>query len=219
MRPGRSFLQGETPACGKPTLSGLPLRLRTARLSLRAWREADRPYLAAMISALPPSHWYRKAGRNPDRTGVVWCLELPERFVCIGCIGLYLLDAEAGAAELGCLLLPEYGDATLIAEAQTSVLECGFGQARLESIVIAAADEAGARRVLRELGLTGKECLRSRPPHGRRRPDGPVLCRISRETWQQRYVLAERPGRFPAGPARVVPLRPSPVIDGDEPRE
>jgi RimJ/RimL family protein N-acetyltransferase len=202
-----SLSESKAPPDGMPLLCSLPREIWTARLILRVGCERDLSSLIAATSDLPPWHWQPERG-PPRPRSIHWILGLPGQEACIGCIGLSLLGGGARIAEMGCVLHPGRSDRGFAAEAETAVLECGFGQAGLDAIVVAAADDACSRRILRELGLAIPEALRSSDTLWRHLPDSPALCRITQEAWRRRYTRAgrDRAQRAMKGDAEIVPL-------------
>ena len=71
-----------------------------------------------------------------DNSGITWCISLPEnKKQLIGTIGFWRLEKHNYRAEIGYMLHPQYWNKGFMQEAIKAVIEYGFKQMRLHSIM------------------------------------------------------------------------------------
>ncbi len=71
-----------------------------------------------------------------DNNGITLCICLPENpHQLIGTIGLWRIEKENHRAEIGYMLLPQYWNKGFMQEAVKAVIEYGFTQMKLHSIM------------------------------------------------------------------------------------
>jgi RimJ/RimL family protein N-acetyltransferase len=145
--------------------------LRTERLLLRQWREADIAPFAAMnadptvmqfFPSLRTAHETRElvdrltAGFAADRMGF-WALELPGEAPFIGFAGIKPVSFPAPftpAVEIGWRLAPRFWGMGLATEAARASLADGFGRCRLREIVaFAVPGNTRSRAVMDRIGM------------------------------------------------------------------
>jgi RimJ/RimL family protein N-acetyltransferase len=145
--------------------------LRTERLLLRTWREADIAPFAAM-NVDPAVMEFFPALRTPDETrGLVdrltasfaadrmgfWALELPGEAPFIGFAGIMRVSFPAPftpAVEIGWRLAPRFWGMGLATEAARASLADGFGRCGLREIVsFTVPDNRRSRAVMARIGM------------------------------------------------------------------
>lgn len=151
----------------------MAVALRTPRLLLREWRDADREPFAAMCADPElQRHFYRpptdRAGcdawldrmlahKNEHGFGY-WAVELPGEAALVGAIGLTRVRHTgfpcAPAVEIGWRLARSYRGRGCATEAARAVLDDGFGRLGLSEIVAFTlpANERSSR-VMERLGM------------------------------------------------------------------
>lgn len=169
--------------------------VRTARLLLRGWTDADRaPYAALNADPrvrefLGPLLTPEEASAQLDRIVAhweahgfgLWCVDLDG--TCIGFTGLSSPGFMAGV-EVGWRLAAAHWGQGYATEAARAALSFGFGHAGLDEIVsLTAVQNVRSRRVMEKLGMT-------RDPHDDfDHPYAPpelrrhVLYRLSYDAW------------------------------------
>jgi RimJ/RimL family protein N-acetyltransferase len=173
--------------------------IRTERLLLRGWTDADRAAYAAIngdpavMATIGPLQTREQTDETIDRmmaewdaNGLgLWCVDLDGE--CIGFTGLNVPWFEASftpCVEVGWRLASSHWGNGYAPEAGRAALEYGFGEHGLAEIVsFTAAVNRKSRRVMEKLGMTrdpdGDFEHPGVPEGNRLRPH--VLYRISRE--------------------------------------
>jgi RimJ/RimL family protein N-acetyltransferase len=146
--------------------------LRTARLLLRRWREADResfaalnsdPYVMeffpALLTRADSDHLIDRIGTEFDRYGYgLWALELRTTGELIGFTGLGTPSFQAHftpAVEVGWRLARSAWGQGYASEAGRAALAFGFEQAGLGEIVsFTSAGNSRSRAVMERIGMT-----------------------------------------------------------------
>jgi len=144
----------------------MPIRLRTPRLILREWRDADTAAFAAMSAdaamhefLLPPGEeWVTRARRHWDEHGFgQFVVELPGEASFIGSIGLDRLRWAvpfAPAVEVAWRLARPYWGRGYATEAARAALEDGFYRLGFEEIVaFTVVGNRRSRAVMERLGM------------------------------------------------------------------
>ena len=151
----------------------MAVALRTPRLLLREWRDADREPFAAMTADpdvmryYPPKPdraasdaWVARMQQRHEAEGLgYWAVALPEEDCLIGAIGLTLVLSPAmpfaPAAEIGWRLARRYWGQGYAAEAARAALDDGFFRLGFDEIV-AFTVPANRRswRLMQRLGMT-----------------------------------------------------------------
>jgi RimJ/RimL family protein N-acetyltransferase len=168
--------------------------LRTPRLLLRPWREADERAFAALAAdpevmrfLLPPRpDWVEQAKAHWRQRGFgQWVVELPGEAEFIGVVGLAAIGYEAAftpAVEIAWRLASAHWGHGYATEAARAALDYGFDEVGLGEIVaVTVPANQRSRRVMERLGMR-------RDPDGDfdhpRVPEGPlrrhVLYRLRR---------------------------------------
>lgn len=146
--------------------------LRTDRLLLHRWRDADVAHFAAInadpevMEFFPSIQSYAETeamvGRIEacfDEHGFgLWAVEIPEVAPCIGFVGLYPVTFDSHftpAVEVGWRLGKEWWGSGYATEAGRAALAFGFDEIGLDEIVsfTAVANER-SQRVMERLGMT-----------------------------------------------------------------
>lgn len=145
--------------------------LRTPRLLLRPWREADLPAFAAMNADPEVRRWFQgtltreqsdaEAGRYQEHIAMYgfgfWAVEAPGAAPFVGVVGLKQVAPAvpfAPAVEAGWRLARERWGKGYAAEAARTVLAYGFGALKLAEIVaFAVPGNLGSRRVMERIGM------------------------------------------------------------------
>ena len=150
----------------------MAVALRTPRLLLREWREADREPFAAtaadpeVMAMLPPladraasDAWIARMQAHRAQNGFAyWAVELPGTASLIGAIGLSRVRFPAPftpAVEIGWRLARAYWGQGYAFEAARATLDDGFFRLRLDEIV-AFTNPANRRswKLMERLGMT-----------------------------------------------------------------
>jgi RimJ/RimL family protein N-acetyltransferase len=144
--------------------------IRTARLLLREWTDADRAAFAAInadpavMATIGPLQTRQQTDAAIDRmmqawddNGFgLWCVDLDG--VCIGFVGLNRPRFEAAftpCVEVGWRLASPHWGNGYAPEAGAAALDLGFDEVGLEEIVsFTAASNHKSRRVMEKLGMT-----------------------------------------------------------------
>jgi ribosomal-protein-alanine N-acetyltransferase len=130
----------------------MPFSLRTPRLVLREWRDADRepfaamsadPEVMAMLLPFPDraagDAWIARMRAHCDRYGFCqWAVEIPGEASLIGAVGLNWVShrtAFTPAVEIGWRLARAYWGRGYAFEAAKAALDDGFGRLGLAEIV------------------------------------------------------------------------------------
>jgi ribosomal-protein-alanine N-acetyltransferase len=188
--------------------------LRTDRLLLRGWTDADRAPYAAM-NADPEVMRYFPSTLTPERSDAhvdhiarhfaehgfgLWAVEVPGEAPFIGFVGLDVPTFDAHftpTVEIGWRLAQAYWRRGYATEAARAVLDDAFGRAGLAEVVsMTAVPNEPSQRVMQRLGMHRDpaddfEHPNVAPGHWLRHH---VLYRITAEEWQ-RY----RSGTWPSG--------------------
>jgi RimJ/RimL family protein N-acetyltransferase len=154
------------------TISSLPHEIRTERLLLRRWRDADRAPFAAM-NADPRVMEHFPALLSPhesdarvehicahfDRHGYgAWAVEIPGVTHFAGFVGLTVPQFEAHftpAVEIGWRLAAEHWGRGYATEGARAALDFGFTHLKLAEIVsFTVPANTRSRRVMEKLGMT-----------------------------------------------------------------
>ena len=179
--------------------------IRTERLILRRWREADRAPFAAM-NADPVVTEYLQGPRPRGRSDAfvdrierhwdehgwgLWAIEVPDVAPFIGYVGLWPAPVAAeGAVEVGWRLAAEHWGHGYATEAAREALRFGFEDVGLDEIVsFTVPQNVRSRRVMQRIGLVRDaagdfqhpEVDAGRFPH----LVAHVLYRLSRSAWQE----------------------------------
>ena len=146
--------------------------IRTQRLLLRTWQEADFEPLVTMgsdprVMEFFPSLMSREdTGAMLDRIRThhethgfgYWAVEIPGITSFAGFIGLAVPRFDAHftpCVEIGWRLMPEYWGQGLASEGAHATLEFGFARVGLSEIVaMTAVSNVRSRRVMERLGMT-----------------------------------------------------------------
>ncbi len=186
---------------GMTTNDGVP-RLRTARLLLRGWREADRKPFAAMNADPEVARWLSAPLSRADSDAfmdritahwasdgyALWAVERTEDGVLLGFTGLSVPAwAPAPTVEVGWRFAPFAWGHGYATEAARAVVRFAFEDLGLPALVsYTTTSNERSRRVMERIGMT-------RDPsadflHPRLAEDHPlrshVTYRLSRETWR-----------------------------------
>ena len=181
--------------------------IRTERLLLRRWREADREPFAkinrdpAVMEFFPALLTLEESNQIIDRieqrmgeSGFgLWALEETGSKQFIGFIGLSVPNFEAPfrpCVEIGWRLAPEYWGRGLATEGARAVVAHAFGVLALREIVsFTTIENLRSRRVMEKLGMTRDpkdDFNHPLIPEGHRlRPH--VLYRLKRDEWKPQY--------------------------------
>jgi RimJ/RimL family protein N-acetyltransferase len=183
----------------------LPTSLRTARLLLRPWREADLEPFAALnadprvMEHMPACLTRAQSDAQAQRIGAqlmerghgYWALELPGVAPFIGFAGLGLADFPAPftpCVEVAWRLAPEHWGQGYATEAARAALADGFVRLRLQEVLsFTVPGNTRSRRVMERLGMRHaprEDFQHPRLPEGHPlRPH--VLYRLSRAEWER----------------------------------
>jgi RimJ/RimL family protein N-acetyltransferase len=145
----------------------VPVALRTPRLLLREWRDADAEPFAAMSAdsgltefLLPPDEaWVTRARAHWDRRGFgQFVIELPGVTSFIGVVGLGDAHAAVPAApaiEAAWRLSRPYWGQGYALEAARAAIDDGLGRLGFQEIIaITVVENHRSRRVMERLGMT-----------------------------------------------------------------
>lgn len=152
----------------------MAVALRTPRLLLREWRDADRRQFTAICSDpqvmryfyQPPADrvacdaWIDRMRHHNDEHGFAyWAVELPGEAELIGGIGLSRLRHAgfpfAPTVEIGWRLAPAHWGRGCAFEAAHAVLDDGFGRLGLDEIVAFTVPANGRSwRLMERLGMS-----------------------------------------------------------------
>ena len=150
----------------------MPVALRTPRLLLREWRDADidlfaarlaTPEVTAMLPKLPDraacAAWIGRMRAHNERYGFAyWAVELPGEAPLIGAIGLSRVNfAEAfgEAVEVGWRLDPAHWGRGFAGEAARAAIEDGFYRFDIAQVVaFTVPANRRSRAVMERLGMT-----------------------------------------------------------------
>ena len=182
----------------------LPTELRTPRLLLRRWREADRAPFAALnadprvtefLGALTREESDAFAGRIEDyleRRGFgLWAVEVPGVAPFVGFVGLAVPHYEAAftpCVEVGWRLASEHWGRGYATEGARAALAFGFEELGLAEIVsYTVPANLRSRRVMEKLGMIRNPEEDFDHPH---LPEGHplqrhVLYRLARTAWSE----------------------------------
>lgn len=159
--------------------------IRTARLLLRGWSDADRPAYAAInadpavMATIGPLRSRAESDAMIDRIMAswerdglgLWCVDLDGE--CIGFTGLNIPAFEASftpCVEVGWRLSSGQWGHGYAPEAARASLDFGFGERNLDEIVsFTAVINRKSRRVMEKLGMTrdaGADFAHPRVPEG-----------------------------------------------------
>jgi ribosomal-protein-alanine N-acetyltransferase len=186
--------------------------LRTDRLVLRPWRDADRAPFAALNADPQVMQFFPKtltraesdalAGRIREhfaRHGFgLWAVEAPGVAEFVGFVGLSVPSFEARftpCVEVGWRLARPHWGRGYATEGAVAAIAFGFGDAGLEEIVsFTVPENLPSRRVMERLGMTRSagddfEHPFLPPGHPLRRH---VLYRLNKATWSRRQDSAPR---------------------------
>jgi len=147
--------------------------LRTPRLLLREWREADRARFAAICADPEVMRYFyrppveraacdasidRMVAHNEEHGFAYWAVELPGEAELIGAVGLSRVRSAgfpfAPAVEIGWRLAPAYWANGYATEAARAVLDDAFGRLGLTEIVaFTLPSNRRSQRVMQRLGM------------------------------------------------------------------
>jgi RimJ/RimL family protein N-acetyltransferase len=179
--------------------------LRTSRLILRRWREADRaPFAALNADPVVMEHFRAPLRREEsdaladritadidERGWGLWAVEIPGTAAFAGFIGLNPATFDAPftpAVEVGWRMARDHWGSGYATEGATAALSFGFDALALEEIVsFTTHGNARSRRVMERLGM------RRDPADDFDNPNVPsgdplrphVLYRLNRADWQR----------------------------------
>lgn len=149
--------------------------LRTERLLLRPWREADLEPFATMNADSTVMEYFSKTLNRQESDALatrfrdlfnrqgygLWALEIPEIASFIGFVGLHHENFEAPftpCVEIGWRLAREHWGRGYATEAARAALRYGFDQLGLDEIVsFTVPDNARSRAVMERIGMTRSE--------------------------------------------------------------
>lgn len=151
----------------------MAIALRTSRLLLREWRDADYEPFAAINTDIevagafygPPPHraasdaWIDHMRRHNDEHGFTyWAVEIPGEAALIGAVGIARVVAPgyafAPAVEIGWRLAPSFWGNGYATEAARAALDDGFGRLGLREVVAFTLPfNERSRRVMARLGM------------------------------------------------------------------
>jgi RimJ/RimL family protein N-acetyltransferase len=202
--------------------------IRTERLSLREWRDADLAPFAALNAdpevarylPAPLSRAESDALAARIRAGLaarpygLWAVEIPGEAPFIGFVGLAPVSFEARftpCVEVGWRLSRAHWGKGYASEAARAALAHGFGAVGLDAIVsFTTRENRASRRVMERLGMRrdpAEDFEHPRLPPGHPlRPH--VLYRLSREEWLAAAEAAARRTRS-VDPSDAVPGGPA----------
>jgi RimJ/RimL family protein N-acetyltransferase len=178
--------------------------LETARLSLRAWQDADLAEFARM-NADPRVMEFMSRRLTRDESDALdarvrdhlaehgfgwWAVSIKGGAPFIGCVGLLIPNFSAAftpCVEIGWRLVAEHWGRGYATEVARAVLTYGFSTLELEEIVSFTTEaNSRSRRVMEKLGL--KRDPAEDFDHPELAADHPlrrhVLYRVSRDVWQ-----------------------------------
>ena len=179
-------------------------QLRTPRLVLRRWTEADQEPFARInadprvTEYLPGALTRAQSDAMIERIEAIfeehgfgfWAIDVIDGPTCIGCAGLAVPRFEAHfmpAVEIGWRLAPEYWGSGYATEAAQEALRFGFEEAGLDEIVaFTVPANTRSQSVMERIGMTHDPADDFDHPslpagHPLRRH---MLYRIDRERWQ-----------------------------------
>ncbi|KPB71936.1 GNAT family N-acetyltransferase [Pseudomonas cannabina] len=179
------------------------LKLDSARLLMRQWRDDDLPVFAAMCTDPQVMRYFpaplsrlesaamigRLRGHFAELGFGFWALERKDTGEFIGFTGLHVVGFKAPftpAIEIGWRLAREHWGLGFASEAAWTALGCGFERLKLEEIVsFTAFNNQPSQKVMQAIGMQHDESDNFEHPD---LPDGHplkphVLYRISREQW------------------------------------
>jgi RimJ/RimL family protein N-acetyltransferase len=182
-------------------------RLRTPRLLLRQWRDADlAPFATLNADPEVTEHLPARLTRTESdemarflRAAIaaqgwgLWAVEIPDQAPFIGFVGLNEPRFEAHftpAVEIGWRLARAYWGYGYATEAAWAALRFAFAELQLDEVVsMTATVNLRSQRVMQRLGMVrdpADDFEHPRVPPGPLRPH--VLYRLARGEWQQRTV-------------------------------
>ena len=147
-------------------------RLETARLALRAWREADRAPFAAMNADPAVMEFFPGLMSTAESDALVdrfqaeldesgrcpWAVEELSTGAFIGFVGLHAVSAYlpfAPATEVGWRLARPYWGRGYASEAAAAAVQFGFGPLDLDKVVsFTSVLNLRSRRVMERLGMS-----------------------------------------------------------------
>ncbi len=147
------------------------MELRTERLLLRQWREADRPVFASMNADPEVRRFFTKTLTAEESDASVdrfekhiaehgfgfWAVEAPEIAPFIGCVGLLRVSFDAPfapAVEIGWRLARAHWNRGYATDGARAALAHGFGPLGLREIVsYAVPGNVASRRVMEKIGM------------------------------------------------------------------
>jgi RimJ/RimL family protein N-acetyltransferase len=150
----------------------LPREIRTDRLLLRRWTDADRGPFAALNADLRVMEHFPSVLTRDESDAILgrievhferhgyglWAVEVLDQFPFIGFVGLAVPSFEARfmpCVEVGWRLAAAYWGQGYATEAARAALAFGFGPLGLEEIVSFTVPENDrSRRVMQRLGMT-----------------------------------------------------------------
>jgi ribosomal-protein-alanine N-acetyltransferase len=180
-----------------------PAEIRTARLVLRRWREADFAPYAAMQADPQVRRFFerplsleegledgRRHAADFDRNGFdLWVLELPGEATFAGVAGVRRIGRPmpfSPLVDVGWLLLPAFWGRRYAAEAARAALHDAFTRADLDAVVAyTSARNEPSRKVMRRLGMSRDPVEDfDHPFHGETSPvRRQVLYRLTRDAF------------------------------------
>jgi RimJ/RimL family protein N-acetyltransferase len=184
--------------------------LRTDRLVLRPWRDADRAPFAALNADPQVMQFFPRTLTRAESDAVVgrihdhfvrhgfgfWAVEASGVADLVGAIGILVPAFEAAftpCVEVGWRLARQYWGRGYATEGASAALAFGFGQLDLDEIVsFTVPANLPSRRVMERLGMTRSPDDDFEhpflPPGHPLRPH--VLYRLNRSAWNERNVLS-----------------------------
>ena len=151
----------------------MPLPLRTERLVIRPYREADAPPLHEVFGSPEVMKWTPSApskdvaetaqrlartmaftARQPPGLGL-WALELRDSAEFLGQVGLFPVEGKGPDVEVAYELSPRVWGHGYATEAARALVDYGFGEMDLRRIVaLILPDNARSRNVASKCGMT-----------------------------------------------------------------
>jgi RimJ/RimL family protein N-acetyltransferase len=150
----------------------LPAEIRTERLVLRRWREADRPLFAAINADPRVMLWLPSVLTRDESDALIdriedhfvsrgfglWAVDIPGVVSCAGFTGLAVPRFDAPftpCVEIGWRFGADYWGRGYAIEAARASMAFGFTQLGLEEIVsFTVPENMPSRRVMDRLGMT-----------------------------------------------------------------
>ena len=178
-------------------------RLKTERLTLRQWKDSDRPPFAALCADAEVMKFLSILDRKTadgridkwskliaERGWGFWAIELTSDQQFLGFAGLQVPAANhpfMPCVEIGWRLARPHWGHGYATEAAKQVLRIAFGSLKLpELIATTAVGNLRSSKVMERIGMVGPETVFWFPDVPKENPLGQhVLYRVSRDKWLQ----------------------------------